>query len=212
MEALCYMYYYGKGIDTNYELARKYCEKVEQKNSKCSRNIFQFLGDIYFRGLGVEADYIKAKAYFEKALNDKYDDTYYKLALLYSGNYGIEKDEEKAEKYFKKIEFDLCTALIYYILSIKPEEEQNIDEIARLLDSEMDTVAKSLKRFPNNHPFMIYHKKLSCLTIKEYKDIIEKLKDKINICKEQERFKDILMHVSSEEEVIELAKCIVEFT
>ena len=66
----------------NYKLARKYCEKVEQKNGKCNRNIYQFLGEIYFEGLDVESDYIKAKAYFEKALKDDYDDTYYKLGLL----------------------------------------------------------------------------------------------------------------------------------
>lgn len=214
MEALCYMYYYGKGIDVDYELARKYCEKVEQKNSKCSRNIFQFLGEIYFGGLGVEADYIKAKTYFEKALNDKYDDTYYKLALLNSGNYGIEKNEEKAKKYFEKIEFDLCIALIYYVLAIKPEEEQSLDEIVRLLNSEteMNIVKESLLQFPQNHPSKLYHDRLSYLTKEEYKDIVEKLKNKIDICREQEMFKNILMSISSDEEVVKIVKCIVEFT
>lgn len=106
----------------------------------------------------------------------------------------------------------MCIALIYYVLALKPEEEQNIAEISKLLNSEMKLVEKSLEQFPFDHPSKVYHDKLSCLTTKEYKDIVEKLKNKINICKEQEIFKDILMTVSSDEEVIELVKCIVGIT
>ena len=76
----------------------------------------------------------------------------------------------------------------------------------------MEMVEKSLEQFPYDHPSRVYHDKLSCLTTKEYKDIVEKLKNKINICREQEMFKDILMFVSSHEEVIEIVRCIVEIT
>lgn len=180
IEAVCYMYYYGKGIDVNYELARKYCEKVEQKNSKCSRNIFQFLGEIYFHGLDVDADYIKAKAYFEKALNDKYDDTYYKLALLYSGNYGIEKDEEKSNDYLNKIEKDLLLSIIYLLLAIKPDEEQNLEGIYKCVGYSREEYNNILiNNIPFDHPSAIYYKKVNYLNDEEYNNIVNRLKKKI---------------------------------
>ena len=206
-------YYLGRVIQQSYEKAFSYFNKsVEyEKNIYASK---YYLGEMYMLGKGVNTDCQKAKMYFEEILDEKYDDTYYKLALLNSGNYGIEKNEEKAKKYFEKIEFDLCIALIYYVLAIKPEEEQSLDEIVRLLNSEteMNIVKESLLQFPQNHPSKLYHDRLSYLTKEEYKDIVEKLKNKIDICREQEMFKNILMSISSDEEVVKIVKCIVEFT
>lgn len=206
-------YYLGRVVQQSYEKAFSYFNKsVEyEKNIYASK---YYLGEMYMFGKGVNTDCPKAKMYFEEILDEKYDDTYYKLALLNSGNYGIEKNEEKTKKYFEKIEFDLCIALIYYVLAIKPEEEQSLDEIVRLLNSEteMNIVKESLFQFPQNHPSKIYHDRLSYLTKEEYKNIVEKLKNKIDICREQEMFKNILMSASSDEEVVEIVKCIVEFT
>lgn len=187
MEALCYMYYQGKGTDVDYELARKYCEKVEQKNGKCNRNIYQFLGEIYFEGLDVESDYIKAKAYFEKALNNNYDDTYYKLGLLNSGNYGIEKDQFTADSYFNKIEQDLLLSIIYLLLAIRPEEEQNLKGIYKCLDYSREEYSHIIKtNIPFDHLAAIYYKKVDYLQDNEYDNIVKILKEKIEWCLQEE--------------------------
>ena len=163
-------------------------------------------------GRGVEEpNCLKAKMYFEDILNENYDDAYYKLALIYSGNYEIPKNEEKAKEYFNKIESDLCIAMIYYILATKPDEEQTINELFKLLSSEMPVIKKQISQFPINHPAKVYHNRLLSLKKEEYEDIIERLKNKIIQCKDENKLNTNIMTLSSDDEVIDLAKCIVKY-
>jgi len=183
MEVLCYMYFYGQGIDVNYELARKYCEIVEQKNSNCDKNILQFLGEMYFDGLGVEADYSKAKVYFEKSLRDKYDDTYYKLGLLNSGNYGLPKDEEKAKEYFNKVEKDLLRAIIYLLIATKPEEEQNLEGVYNYIgNSRKEYNNFFTNSMPFDHIATINYKKVAYLNDEDYDNLVKNVKEKLECC------------------------------
>lgn len=183
MEVLCYMYYYGQGTDINYELARKYCEIVEQKNSNCDKNIFQFLGEMYFDGLGVEKDYSKAKEYFEKSLRDKYDDTYYKLGLINSGNYGLPKDEEKAKEYFNKVEKDLLRAIIYLLIATKPEEEQNLEGVYNYIgNSRKEYNNFFTNSMPFDHIATINYKKVAYLNNKDYDNLVKNVKEKLEWC------------------------------
>ncbi len=161
-------------------------------------------------GKGVNADYQKAKMYFEEILNEKYDDAYYKLALLYSGDFGIQKNEEKVKEYFSKIECDLCIVMIYCAMALKSKEEQYLDEIFKLLDSEMDIVKNTLIQFPENHPAKVYYKRLSYLKKEEYEDIVEKLKSKVLKCKENKTFKELIKNFDSNNDVSYFARCIVE--
>ncbi len=185
MEALCYMYYYGKGTEVNYSLARKYCENIENKIRNCNSNILHFLGEMYFEGLGVEIDYTKAKVYFEKALSKDLkdaDDIYYKLGLLNSGNYGIEKDEEVSNTYFNKIERDLLLSIIYLLLAIRPEEEQNSAGIYKYLGYSRNEYSDILNtNIPFDHLAKIYYKKVSYLQDDEYNNIVKRLKEKIEL-------------------------------
>lgn len=211
MEALCYMYYYGKGIDVDYELTRKYCEIIEQKNNECSKNIFQFLGEIYFEGLGIKPDYIKAKTYFEKALRDECDDTYYKLGLLNSGDYGIIKDEEKANDYFNKIEKDLLLSIIYLLLAIRPEDEQNLNGIYKCIEysrEEYDNIFKN--NIPFDHLSAIYYKKVNYLNDEEYYNVVKRLKEKIEIyLQKEENSEEKIFTFENENDIYEYTNEIV---
>lgn len=138
------------------------------------------------------------------------------LGVRYINGESVEKNkkkaEEKAKEYFNKIEFDLCIAIIYYVLAVKPEEEQNLDEILKLLDSEMEVIKQTIVQFPLNHPAKIYHDRLYSLKDDEYNDIVERLKNKIMISKKEKNLKDAIISLSSDSDVIDLVECIVGYT
>lgn len=204
-------YYLGRVVQKDYKKAMEYFNEA----LNYSKNVYgskYYLGEMYMFGKGVNADYQKAKMYFADILNEKYDDAYYKLALINSGEFGIQKNEEKSKEYFNKIEFDLCIAMIYYVIAVKPEEEQNLDEILKLLDSEMEVVKQTIVQFPPNHPTKIYHDRLYSLKDEEYNDIVERLKNKIKTCKKEKNLKDAIMTLSFDNDVIDLVRCIVGYT
>jgi len=208
------IYYLGKTGEKDYEKAILYFTKsIEyEKNIYASK---YYLGEIYMFGRGVNTDSYKAKAYFEEILNEKYDDAYNKLGLMYTGKYGINKDEEKSKEYFNKIELDLCVTLIYFIFAIKPEEQQNLEEIFRILNSEMtmemNLLPEYIFQFPEKHPAKLYHDRLSSLEKEEYNNIVESLKKKLLICKDEEALNNELLNISSDEELVNLAKRIIFF-
>jgi len=205
------LYYLGRIGQKDYEKAHLCFNKsIEyKKNTYASK---YYLGEMFLLGNGVEPDCLKAKMYFEEILDENHNDAYYKLALIYTGEYGFEKNDKKAKEYFEKIEFDLLIALIYYILALKPEEEQNINEILKLLESEMEMeiVKESLKQFPINHPSKTYFDRLSYLSKEENSNIIERVKNKINICKENNDLHDAIISLSSDEDVAKLTNYIVK--
>lgn len=201
------LYYLGNGIQQDYELAIKYFNE----SLKYNKNIYiakYYLGESYMLGKWVDIDYQKAKTYFEDILNENHDDAYYKLALMYSGNFGIPKNEQQSNQYFNKIELDLCVAMIYYILAINPEEKQDFNEILKLLDSNMAVIKETIAHFPLNHPAKTYYDRLAFLKNKEYNNIVERLKNKIII--KQKDLQEAILNVCSDNDVINLAKSIVE--
>jgi tetratricopeptide (TPR) repeat protein len=58
------LYYYGLGVEQNYETARRYYERAAEQNN---RNALTNLGRLYENGLGVEQDIERARGYFERA-------------------------------------------------------------------------------------------------------------------------------------------------
>lgn len=183
-----------------------------EKNTYASKC---YLGEMYMLGRGIEEPNVqKAKMLFLEILNQNPEDAYayYKLALIYSGDFGLPKDEEKSKKYFNKIECDLCIAIIYYFLAVKPDEEQTFDEFLKLLNSEMENVKNLFEQIPLNHPAREYYNRLLCLKKEEYNNIVERLKDKILIINKKKKFKNAIIKLGSHGEVINLAKHIVKYT
>lgn len=108
-------------------------------------------------------------------------------------------------------ELNLCIAMIYYILSIMPEERLNLEEIVRILDNEMDIVEKNVVQFPAGHFAKIYYDKLSDLKKEEFDNVVTNLKNKIIQCKDDKIFQNAIMILSSDEQVAGLANCIIEY-
>lgn len=109
-------YYLARGIEKDYKKALFYFNE----SIKCNKNVKYSncdLGNMYLKGQGVEKDISKAKEYFEHALDENDDLAYYRLASIYLGAYGTYQDDGLAKKYFDKIEIDLCSELILYIIA-----------------------------------------------------------------------------------------------
>ena len=201
-------YFFGGPVEIDYKKAMEYFNKSLNYNKNVYNSKY-YLGEMYMFGKGVNADYSKAKMYVEDILKEKDDAVYYKLALINSGEFGIEQNEEKSKEYFNKIEFDLCIAMIYYVIAVKPDEEQNLDEILKLLDLERELVDQLILLFPPKHPTRIYHNRLYYLKDEEYNDIVERLKNKIIICKKAKKFKSAITALSSDSDIIDLVRYIV---
>lgn len=205
---LGWYYYWGKVVEQDYKKAIEYFNEAI-KNKQNTYESKYYLGEIFMFGRGVSADYEKAKEYFEDILNEEHNEAYYKLALMYSGKFGIEKNNEKVKEYFNKLEYDLCIAMIFYVIAVKPEESQNLDEIYKLLDYDMDTVESYILHFHDNHPTKKYYNRFSRLTREELDDIVERLKEKIRLCKDSKDFENAIMLLCADEHVSELAERIV---
>lgn len=206
-------YYLGRSVQQDYQKAFEYFNRALNSDKVYSSNIYNskfYLGEMYLLGNGVNFDCQKAKEYFEDIINEKKDDVYYKLALIYLGKYGTYKDEKKAKEYFEKIEIDLCIALIYYLLALRPEEEQNLNKMFELLNSEMDLFQYMLKQIPYKHPAREYHRRLAHLRNEEYDDIVNRLKAKIDKCRTDNKFLEVPKTFVSDEDVIFYATCIVK--
>ena len=59
------LFYYGKGVEKNYALARKYFEEADNNQIDY---VYLMLGRIFHLGRGAERDLSKAKAYYELAV------------------------------------------------------------------------------------------------------------------------------------------------
>ncbi|WP_172200161.1 tetratricopeptide repeat protein [Campylobacter sp. RM16188] len=94
---LAYMYYYGQGVEKNYEKA------FEVYNGLCERGVYSMcpmVSFFYTDGIGVKKDIKKGKEVLEKICPDKYPEACGSLGELYeSDKYGM-KDEKKASELF----------------------------------------------------------------------------------------------------------------
>lgn len=206
-------YYLGRYVQQDYQKAFQYFNRALNSNKVYPSNIYNskfYLGEMYLLGNGVNSNCEKAKEYFEDIIDEKYDDVYYKLALIYLGKYGTYKDEKKAKEYLEKIEIDLCITLIYYLFALRPEEEQNLNKMFELLNSEMDSFQYMLKQIPYKHPAREYHRRIAHLRNEEYDDIVNRLKAKIDKCRTDYKFLEVPKTFVSDEDVIFYATCIVK--
>ena len=200
-------YYFGRGTEKDYKKVREYGEWFEQKNNDIY--VAYYLGQIYFLGRETEKDYKKAIMYFEKSNTDDYDDSYYNLGLIYqSGGYGIEKDEQKAKEYFYKIEMDLCSSVICYILAFL--EEENFEEkMIGVLNTKRETLMDALTIVPKEHLYLQYFKKLQCLNNESYLDIVNRLKAKVYKFIDFMEQHNFIKAVGSKEEIEVFSRIIV---
>ena len=197
-------YYYGKGVEKNYEKAYNIFKELAEKGNQDAK---YYIAEMYYYGKGVEKNYEKAKYYFEKSLNEEIDDSYYYLYLINeNGGYGVTKNTDESEKYLFKIEKDLCECLIYYSITM---DKNKLEDYLEFLNYDKEFLDALIKGFPIDHPISIYYNRLKSLNSEQYKEIAQKLKEKINIFYAREIKYFTIKNVTCEEDVDILAEIII---
>ena len=198
------MYYYGKGIKQNYKKAYNIFKELSEKGDQFAK---YYIATMYYYGKYVDKNYEKAKYYFEKSLNEEIDDSYYYLYLINeNGGYGVTKNTDESEKYLFKIEKDLCECLIYYSITM---DKNKLEDYLEFLNYDKEFLDALIKGFPIDHPISIYYNRLKSLNSEQYKEIAQKLKEKINIFYAREIKYFTIKNVTCEEDVDILAEIII---
>ena len=197
-------YYYGKGVEKNYEKAYNIFKELAEKGYQGAK---YYIATMYYYGKYVDKNYEKAKYYFEKSLNEEIDDSYYYLYLINeNGGYGVTKNTDESEKYLFKIEKDLCECLIYYSITM---DKNKLEDYLEFLNYDKEFLDALIKGFPIDHPISIYYNRLKSLNSEQYKEIAQKLKEKINIFYAREIKYLTIKNVTCEEDVDILAEIII---
>ena len=197
-------YYYGKGVEKNYEKAYNIFKELAEKGDQDAK---YYIATMYYYGKYVDKNYEKAKYYFEKSLNEEIDDSYYYLYLINeNGGYGVTKNTDESEKYLFKIEKDLCECLIYYSITM---DKNKLEDYLEFLNYDKEFLDALIKGFPIDHPISIYYNRLKSLNSEQYKEIAQKLKEKINIFYAREIKYFTIKNVTCEEDVDILAEIII---
>ena len=197
-------YYYGKGVEKDYEKAYNIFKELAEKGYQGAK---YYIATMYYYGKYVDKNYEKAKYYFEKSLNEEIDDSYYYLYLINeNGGYGVTKNTDESEKYLFKIEKDLCECLIYYSITM---DKNKLEDYLEFLNYDKEFLDALIKGFPIDHPISIYYNRLKSLNSEQYKEIAQKLKEKINIFYAREIKYFTIKNVTCEEDVDILAEIII---
>ena len=92
-------YYYGYGVNINYEEAVKWLLDAAKLGDLCAKNI---LGICYYHGKGVTQDFIEAVKWYRKAASLDYAESQYYLGLCYEEGYGVKVIPTEAVKWYCK--------------------------------------------------------------------------------------------------------------
>lgn len=172
-----------------------YCienENALYKQFKDLLNIFAFKNNN-----NQELDYSNIKRNFTEE---------YLGSLLSNDNY----DELKQNEYINKFINDLCSTLIYYCLSVFPDEEQNLKMVYNLIDQYSNTVKNTILSFNDEHPIHKYNSVVQYLKNSDYEYIANILKNKMLQCKDNTYLNEVFYLISCDEDIQFLSKCINE--
>lgn len=119
-------YYYGQGVEQNYNEAFNYYSQGTFMNDTTS---MFYLGEMYLNGWGCNKDYGKAFSLFERCIRGSYTKAYNSLGYMYYFGLGLEKNVKKAYDYFQKaIKFNLDDSDTYFnLLTLLIEDNGDID-------------------------------------------------------------------------------------
>lgn len=195
------MYYYGKGVEKDLELAKKYGIAAIEQGKKYPG---YFVGRIFFD----EGNYELAEKYFSETLQRKYCDEYYYLGQIYEEGLNGTKDENKAMGYYEHIEENILKMIIFFLIGTKKREDINGDAIIEMLNNSIelneDLVQNALT---DENDAKYYLGTLKVLSYKKLEHVMSKFKGKV-----EERIKsmDINGDFKSEDEIDELVEKIVK--
>ena len=146
-------------IDYKESFFKRICNKIKRfLGLALGNNLFAYYIGRYEYD---NKNYQEAKKYFEIALDEKYDDSYFYLGTMYYEGYGVERNLEKANEYFLKIEKDMLKSSIY--LSLALEEKIEFDSLIIKLRTfkKLKEIALKMKK---SHPYRKYYLRINTLS------------------------------------------------
>ena len=93
------LYYYGYGVQQNFELAKISYEFASRMNNTRAMNN---LGNFYRDGYCEPVDYSKSRVFYEEAASKNNSDALVNLGNFYENGFGVDQDYLKAIKYYKE--------------------------------------------------------------------------------------------------------------
>ncbi len=149
-------------------------------------------GELYDRTAG----YLKSKGYEIKVLNlvqPQYSDGYNPLMHISSeldvdviANTIVkgQKSDSSSDPYWDDMAEMLLKALIYYLIAVRPEEEQNLASCAELVRAANSNGGSNLltdliNQLPYDHPARMYYKSIEIAPEKTYGSILSSLQSKL---------------------------------
>ena len=96
---LAWIYYYGKGIEQNFEKAFYWFQKSAEQGEPFAQNKLAWM---YDKGIGVEQNLEQSIYWYQKSAVQGFALAQYNLALMYQEGEGVEKDLEKAFYWYQK--------------------------------------------------------------------------------------------------------------
>ena len=142
------MYYYGEGLDQNYEKAFKWCKEPAEQGIMGALSL---IGNMYLKGNGVEQNYKKAFEWLKKAANCNDDYAQFQIGLMYCYGDGIEQNYEKALEYFEKAALHGNKAAVE--LLEKLEQNQSDTNEDKRMKENVETLFQQACEFARNNEF-----------------------------------------------------------
>ncbi|RIB23868.1 hypothetical protein C2G38_2071639, partial [Gigaspora rosea] len=99
MQNVSLCYYYGTGVEINYQKSFEYCKRAADLGNVHGMNT---VGNCYYYGEGVDQDYNQSFEYYKKSANMGNMGAMYNVAGCYRNGIGTKRDIQSANYWFKK--------------------------------------------------------------------------------------------------------------
>eukprot|EP00298_Acanthocystis_sp_HF-20_P030398 c9539_g1_i1.p1 GENE.c9539_g1_i1~~c9539_g1_i1.p1 ORF type:complete len:157 (-),score=56.46 c9539_g1_i1:58-528(-) len=110
------IFYFGLGVETNYEEAMKwYLKAANQNHSEAQKTV----GHIYEGGFGVKQSYKEAMKWYLKSANQGDIGAKKKIGEMHEYGFGVEKNYEEALKWYIKVSDQQDDAQLDYEIGLK---------------------------------------------------------------------------------------------
>ena len=100
------MYYYGNGVQKNYNEALhwyKLSSESEKSTFSLNASAINSIGNMYFKGTGVQQDFQKALDYYQKAATQGWNYAFVNLGNMYLEGNGVVINIDEAINWFSKV-------------------------------------------------------------------------------------------------------------
>ncbi|CAO4840977.1 MAG: hypothetical protein CNLJKLNK_01049 [Holosporales bacterium] len=146
------MYFHGKGVQQNYQLAFKYFSQAA--NMKEPRSINE-LGLMYYNGLGVQEDFEKAYSNFKKAAKLGNKTAHSNVALCFLHGKGVTQNVQKAINIYQELTSQGYADAAFHLAMIHQTEtyhQMDAEKARDFMNKALDMKSVKAENYLKNNP------------------------------------------------------------